>query len=407
MSQSDDKKKKPQLYLPLLEEELLLEEEEMEEEARRPPTVEKPVEKDFWLTEEGLNTRLEMLAQGVAWSSFNNASLVALKAMGIEEAEWMGEEDDRTCEYCSEHIGEHYRLAAFMPELPTHVNCLPGDTHVSSRHRITGASKRKYDGDLIVIHTAAGRDLSVTPNHSILTRHGWVTANLLKKGDDVICESSRQRTSTINDKHQNMPISIEKVANAFLMMPSTFLCKVPTATKDFHGDGRNGEIAIIGTDRNLMLNRYPFLREYVSELFLKRRDVDLIRFDSLSSSNSYRDWPLVSSDGVVSGLNLSLSSIWTHLTPFQQFSFTSPSNSHMGFNQSFANSSSVDFELIGNSLLGKASNIKGDYFRDQVVDVGRRMFQGDIYNLETSAGYFNASDIIVHNCRCWWEPVSQ
>jgi hypothetical protein len=118
----DKKKKKPPLYLPL-EEELLFEEEELAEEAKRPAPEKPAVEKDFWLTEEGLNTRLEMLAQGVAWSSFNNASLVALKAMGIEEAEWMGEEDDRTCEYCSEHIGEHYRLAAFMPELPTHVNC--------------------------------------------------------------------------------------------------------------------------------------------------------------------------------------------------------------------------------------------------------------------------------------------
>ena len=125
MSQQDDKKKKPVLLLPeLFPEEFLIFEEEEEEEAAKPPALEKPLEKpDFWLTQEGLLTRLEMLAQGVAWSSFNNASLIGLKAMGITEVEWVADLDERTCEYCEGQSGRRYVLGMFMPELPIHPNC--------------------------------------------------------------------------------------------------------------------------------------------------------------------------------------------------------------------------------------------------------------------------------------------
>ena len=78
---------------------------------------------DFWLTTQGLFARLDMLAEGVAWKSFNDATVAGLKALGVSHVEWVADLDERTCGYCIDQNGHRYVLGMFLPELPAHPNC--------------------------------------------------------------------------------------------------------------------------------------------------------------------------------------------------------------------------------------------------------------------------------------------
>ena len=35
----------------------------------------------------------------------------------------IGPDDERTCDWCGEHIGRVYRMGRFMPDLPKHIGC--------------------------------------------------------------------------------------------------------------------------------------------------------------------------------------------------------------------------------------------------------------------------------------------
>jgi hypothetical protein len=39
-------------------------------------------------------------------------------------------------------------------------------------------------------------------------------------------------------------------------------------------------------------------------------------------------------------------------------------------------------------------------FADEIVSISMSLFSGHVYNLETSSGYYSANGIIAHNCRC-------
>jgi len=68
-------------------------------------------------------------------------------------------------------------------------NCVVGDTLVSGPPPCT-AYRREYSGELVILTTASGKKLTVTPNHPILTTEGWVAAGLLDEGSYVICRST-------------------------------------------------------------------------------------------------------------------------------------------------------------------------------------------------------------------------
>ena len=58
--------------------------------------------------------------------------------------------------------------------------------HAVAASAVSAASAKWYEGDVVHIVTVNGGDLTVTPNHPILTPQGWVAAGLLQEGDDVI-----------------------------------------------------------------------------------------------------------------------------------------------------------------------------------------------------------------------------
>ena len=74
-------------------------------------------------------------------------------------------------ELVNEYAKQGYRC--FLPETK-----IDGASH--------GAIKRFYSGKIVKLVTKSGRELRVTANHPILTSRGWVIAELIKQGDNLI-----------------------------------------------------------------------------------------------------------------------------------------------------------------------------------------------------------------------------
>lgn len=158
---------------------------------------------------------------------------------------WTATLDSRTCPSCMSLDGQTFDLDK-GPHAPAHWNCLPGDSLVLARNTITGATKRWYDGEVVVIRTASGRELTCTPNHPILTDTGWVPAGRLNVGCNVVCDGGREwKSASLDNDNENVPATIHDVAEAFFRSGKVVPMPVPVSPPDFHGDGGGSEVAIV------------------------------------------------------------------------------------------------------------------------------------------------------------------
>jgi len=315
---------------------------------------------------------------------------------------------------------------------------------------------RHYTGDIVIIETTGGKHLPVTPNHPILTDHGWIKAGLLREGDNVICRSHVEGTAfgiNINDYHG--PTPIEQVAKAFCMIPT----EMPCSTPDFHGDGKGSDVYIVWSNGLLRNNREATRTEYFQESNFSSRGTTQPACLSFGLPPFGRGTTLIPRDLIWAGM------IFENSFPGFQWYFAAPQG--VGFrkgapfdtaeSQTSCNCRSCD--SIGDServlglpgliasgnlrirqmsermakqaILG-ASNciafgfvaqqatfsqnsreafsadsesgcdllggLAGQISIDRILNIYVRSFSGQVYNLQTKDGWYQANDIIVHNC---------
>lgn len=199
---------------------------------------------------------------------------------------------------------------------------------------------RHYNGNIVIIRTASGKLLSVTPNHPILTDHGWISANLIKEGMNVICDSRDNWASGgVRPDEYQVPTLVENIPRSLDMFR---LVSVPGSAEDFHGDGVNGEISVIWANR--------FLYDRIKSDFLKK-SVQIpfsfgFRFHKILSLEEIRD------------------ALVRNMSP--------------GSDSLYAIASNVVF--------------------DRVVKVDLGSFCGQVYNLQTKEQWYFSNGIMTHNC---------
>lgn len=280
---------------------------------------------------------------------------------------------------------------------PLHIQCLPAGMLVSPGGRVTGASERQFDGDLVIIRTASNQYLSCTPNHPVLTPNGWVPAYLLQVGDNVVRTLGLEGIAGLDSDDHNMPTLIEEVAEPFLNDRQVPSIPVPVTAEDFHGDGKGSKVAVVGSDRFLMDGVHTPFAEESSQLNLIGAGVLdpvlLNRGGSFDFALDARDHTL---GCPVGGGDLSSSLVGSHPTPLDEFGFPLASSFDASFEQSFLDGSPVDPQLFGELVLRHPGQVAAD----EVVYVERYPFHGPVYNIETTSGWYSAGSIVVHNCRC-------
>jgi hypothetical protein len=284
------------------------------------------------------------------------------------------------------------------------INCFTGDTMVVTPTELQRAYKRYYEGDLIEITTAKGINISATPNHPILTDHGWVALKDIKTGFNVICTSfSHLRCfpySNINYK----PTMIAKIFDFIPVKGSAQ--RVRSSTKQFHGDGFNSQVYIKNIDSKLRNNietslLQPSLQNIFTLSNLTKRLLNA--FSSLYSSFNR----LISSNKCfVSFFSKFFSFFKSKITHSKIHRLASVSLNNSNIMQPTNNSSSGNLEEISHLFHRHSTGI----FIDNVIGTNIKPFSGHVYNLQTEDNYYLAGiipyndmksmGIIAHNCRC-------
>lgn len=322
-------------------------------------------------------------------------------AGGPIEKQWVSARDENVDPVCqSLDNGKRIPMEATFPggllHPPAHPGCLPGDALITASPPIAAQSERWFEGDLVVIGTAGGQELTCTPNHPILTDRGWIPAASLHIGGHIIRHRATDRPATaIGDNRQQIPTRIEEIASAFRVACAVPAVLVPTAAPDFHGDGGGSQVAVIRSNRLLGNDDDTALLDQLLEQ-------DLVWATIGRGALPTDRHPTTLLDGVFptrglmrrGQLNLSLSR--GHSGPFEPFGFTASPGGNSLFQEEAAYGRAVSASQFRQSLL----RYTGEILPDQVVGIGRIPFAGHVFNLETADGWFAANGIITHNCRC-------
>ncbi len=354
--------------------------------------------------------RAALIAETETTTAVNMGMIEGLRGMQEDSGvpatkEWSCE--GNACEICQENqdagpipIDEDFPSGDSAPS--AHPNCVIGSTLTIPCGFISGGTKRFYDGILVILTTTSGNKLSITPNHPVLTPNGWVRSGELNSGSKIFTASGSKGAPIADMNNNNMPTSIEKILDTLGGSGEMSTSKVPVSAPDFHGDGKGSDIAVIYSN--------GVLRDGVNSNHLSKPILDeanIVSSSGICSSHfsSVDDALFSSSNGSVSGGSNSL--------PFGGVSSVTPSNNGglsliSGGNscgdQSFSNGSSINPEFLGQSKFGDTAPIVPDDFINWQVDTLTHVelipFKGFVFNLETSKGYYIASNVIVHNCAC-------
>lgn len=148
--------------------------------------------------------------------------------------------------------------------------CLPPETPIDGA--VVGAVfRRPYQGAMVEVRTAGGREFRATPNHPVLTDRGWVGAGDLKESDRLVCDRFDQHLGARRDQNiEAPPPTIAEVFDAALAIG--VLERRRTGKPDFHGDGMEGEVDVALPLRPLLVGSFSPIYKPTVERFLSMAD---------------------------------------------------------------------------------------------------------------------------------------
>ena len=411
---------------------------------------------------------------------------------GVSQIDIISAGDGRVCPACLDAEAKSPWTMGDQPPMPLHPLCVVGSTRVavpgrvvpadiadrlapdpthagvsdfgeigsSATSAVTGAGSdfgranvgavavRDYVGDVVIVRTASGKELTATPNHPVATRLGWVPIAELKVGDHVL-SSTRSEWSSFSGPHvDDVPPRIEEVAESF---PVT-LGPVPTSSEDFHGDGAGSNVHVVRTDGFLWDRGEPGSQQHVGEPDLGGGYV--AGYASFSVERSAHEFLMGAPDSAPRGVG-SFGEARSFLRAGGRHADVHGGTAIAGLNpspaQPDADGSAPDAERLRQGLLALPGQVAGDQRRsvhrdvlaahvalagipernvgslearidhtpadaegfcertltlasdvtsDEVVNIELQRFSGHVYNLETVEGWYVANGILTHNCRC-------
>jgi HK97 family phage portal protein len=334
---------------------------------------------------------------------------------------------------------------------PSEPNCLVAGTVVEGAY--VGGLRADYAGEVVVIQTAGGRYLTVTPNHPILTPRGFVAAKDLREGDDLVGyrPSVAGECPPGTDEHHG-PAAIEEVFRALAERYPRL--SRDTAVENLHGDAASvqGEIEVVGPGGILLHDTRSPLPEVPRDQILVLAAMEEAEADSAGASDLL-GWDLdAPSRGCPSSGALTIHDAAVRrleLPPLQTLRFGAASELHPRFFEAegerrtslpgslaerlegFATrisryqrgdtdslpphedagfSAQADTALTQNAVEDRgadaqlADDLCGRFptliAPDQIVRVGRDFYTGHVYDLQSVSGWNIAAGVVVSNCRC-------
>lgn len=398
--------------------------------------------------------RAMVLARTETIRTYSEARLNTLEQNGIEgveaDVEFLTAGDSRVCQTCSSLNGKVYTIQGARGIIPVHPRCLPGDAKITASPRISAVFKRWYDGDMIVINTSSNERLVCTPNHPVLTEHGFIAAKLIHVGNQVVGGQRIDRMTIRHADYYDVPSSIENIAESFFRSSKVLTCEMPMSSEYFYGDGIDGEVYIVGADIELLDGMDAAFFEEQSQFNFEVGNARLLSESTISHSALMFKCEQLSSTGLMSGLSLVSPLGISEKTPLDGLCFASSPWRDAVIQESISHQRSRDIEFLSQPVDGHASMIQPDHivsrnvYNSWITDANPLVFQntqhsfvgdakmlgdvlgwssgdvsgydvsyvdvvdfhGYVYDLQTDGGFFIANSIAVSNCRCTWVPVN-
>lgn len=147
------------------------------------------------------------------------------------------------------------------------IACFPGETQVLAG-TVKKVFRRLYEGPGIRVTTVNGHELTGTPNHPAFTPEGRVALGALREGDSVFCRLDRGgEVESAGPNVQDRPVPIEELYRTLAKTGNGH--RVVGRLVDFHGDGTEGEVEVVGSGGSLGVGVCSDLREELSEFGLE------------------------------------------------------------------------------------------------------------------------------------------
>lgn len=410
---------------------------------------------------------LQIYGRTLATALAGDAAVGAARALGVTHMQWLSRRDDRVrpthrhADGQVRMVGAKYQVGAFRLRFPGDpsvlpegigevVNCFVAETRVEAPD-VEASFRASYIGDLITIRTAAGRILTGTPNHPVLTERGWIGLGELHEGDRVVsARGSEQVSARIDPDVQTAPATLGEIHNALsVAMVSS---RVVGSSVNFYGDRPAGEVDVVATDRPLWFGHQATFGEQGSQRGLPGRH----EASQLNTSGSDLGALVIADHSTTNSSmgsgNKCISVSLIEPAPPGSTSVTATTRLDISGEQVSADSGAVDAEAESEGLLRLACEVassqrisiehmevlavtpgirsaaqglvglyeplpngRGGYAdlladacrglagaieADHIVDVQRHAFRGHVYTLQTGTGVYLAEGIITKNCRC-------
>lgn len=362
----------------------------------------------------------------------------------------------KTCAWCEMLASRGFvyvtEETAGIVEDHYHDQCVIGSTLVSGPEADAGY-RRYFEGEIVTLVTAAGHELTITPNHPVLTDRGWVKAGLLNEGDNLVSAVRSYGDVVGRPDEDDRPTCIEDAVRALGMVSATRRKRVPGAPEQFHGDGFNSEVDVVTRDFLFWGEGYASLVKPRAELDLHGGSVPCPVHRALGPRVGELELlsgrPLATSAGLVRGGSLGTALGLGQLRGSEFSGFGVRTNGESGVFQPSSDDAAADsvrfrerqntfsrrvaggkvgrrwdsargwvgasapsfdppelessadevraYAELGGALLKR---LAGGVQIDRLVDKRVGQFSGHVFNLSTSEGWYTANSITVSNCDC-------
>ena len=296
---------------------------------------------------------------------------------------------------------------------------LGGEQSVDTWGKSQAGSKSFYRGPSVTIRTSEGNSLTVSPNHPILTGRGWVTAQTVRKSDNLF-NSVKSRPSAVDvvgtPDLNNVIATVEEEFATLKSRLNTVL--VPTAGHDFNDDRQflEGEVSVVVPDGELLPVPDAHIVQETGEVLFNWSDV--------CGRNVVGEGSELLSDSPVAGASAPLRSLLDdHPGSFQTSAHSGVGNAEtrgdlLSGEACFIQPNNIN-RVIERSVDGEVARQNFGHFRAgdsrdvgdvidavpggvqcvDVVDVEFGYFEGHAYDFQTEDGIYAVNGLIIHNCR--------
>jgi hypothetical protein len=375
--------------------------------------------------------RANMIARTETHGAANFGSQEAAKQTGLPmKKQWLATADDRTRDTHRAADGDtvgmddtfrvgdsdlHYPgdPAGAADEV---INCFHPDTMILTAGLKRGI-RRNYIGQLIKMSFGGPINLTVTPNHPILTDRGWVAAGKIVKGDNLIHsrianDREMRSSSDVNDGYISAQELYDSGKNLRLVAGSSGV------VVNFHGEVVTEQVDIVSFNGSLRDRMKTFGNQLFGQFGFTHADIvsgRLLANRMLGLSNS------ISADFAdcfmsISGSGNALTFSHQGSGPLVAFGNTQTRKAKLfknGINHSPRKieflSDAVDGmpsieQFFGESVIANSNCLPSNSNRAfellECTSIETFHYDGPVYNFESDTGLLISNGIVNHNCRC-------